>query len=55
MFNVNGVCIPGLHYMVDLKDRLDAIKAMVDAGHYFAINKARQYGNLNCARKSRKT
>lgn len=50
MFNVNGVCIPGLHYMVDLKDRLDAIKAMVDAGHYFAINKARQYGKTTILR-----
>lgn len=50
MFNVNGVCIPGLHYMVDLKDRLDAIKAMVDAGQYFAINKARQYGKTTTLR-----
>ena len=50
MFNVNGVCIPGLHYMVDLKDRLDAIKAMVDAGHYFAINIARQYGKTTMLR-----
>ena len=43
-FNVNGVCIPDLHYMVDLTNRLDAIKAMVDAGQYFTINRARQYG-----------
>ncbi len=50
MFNVNGVCIPGLHYMVDLKDRLEAIKGMVDAGQYFAINKARQYGKTTTLR-----
>lgn len=43
-FNVNGNCIPGLHYMVDLTERLVQIKAMVDAGQYFTINRARQYG-----------
>ena len=43
-FHVNGVCVSALHYMVDLSDRLDAIKAMIDAGQYFTINKARQYG-----------
>ena len=43
-FNVNGPCVPSLHYMVDLKKRMEAIKAMVDAGQYFTINKARQYG-----------
>ena len=30
--------------MVDLTDRLGKIKAMVDAGQYFTINRARQYG-----------
>ncbi|MBQ9007790.1 MAG: AAA-like domain-containing protein [Clostridia bacterium] len=30
--------------MVDLTDRLVQIKAMVDAGKYFTINRARQYG-----------
>lgn len=44
VFNVNGACVPDLHYMVDLKPRLTAIKAMVDAGKYFTINRARQYG-----------
>lgn len=44
IFNVNGSCIQGLHYMVDLTDRLEQVKAMVDAGQYFAINRARQYG-----------
>lgn len=49
-FNVNGVCVPGLHYMVDLEKRLEAIKAMVDAGQYFTINKARQYGKTTTLR-----
>lgn len=43
-FNVNGSCMPDFHYMVDLESRLNAIKAMVDSGKYFTINKARQYG-----------
>lgn len=43
-FNVNGYCDPELHYMVDLSGRLKTIKAMVDEGDYFTINRARQYG-----------
>lgn len=43
-FNVNGSCDPKLHYMVDLTKRLTEIKEMVDAGQYFTINRARQYG-----------
>ena len=43
-FNVNGACNPNLHYMVDLTDKLAQIRKMVDAGQYFTINRARQYG-----------
>lgn len=43
-FNVSAACSPDLHYMVDLTDRLYQIKDMVDAGQYFTINRARQYG-----------
>ena len=43
-FNTNGYCDPDLHYMVNLTDRLSYIKSMIDAGYYFSINKARQYG-----------
>ena len=49
-FNVNGACIPGRHYMVNLKPRLEEIRAMVDAGAYFTINKARQYGKTTTLR-----
>lgn len=45
-FKVNGSCDPKLHYMVDLTERLAEIKEMVDAGQYFTINRARQYGNF---------
>ena len=44
LFNVNGNCIPELHYMVDLTERLEQVKNMVDAGQYITINRARQYG-----------
>lgn len=44
IFNTNGCCDPDLHYMVDLTERLQNIKSMVDAGKYFSINRARQYG-----------
>ncbi len=43
-FNVTGVCIPDLHYMVDLCNKLEYIKSLIDKGLYFTINRARQYG-----------
>lgn len=43
-FNVSADCKSWLHYMVDISDRLEQIKAMVDAGEYFTVNRARQYG-----------
>lgn len=43
-FNVTASCQPDLHYMVDLSERLRQIRGMVDAGEYFTINRARQYG-----------
>lgn len=44
IFNVTGLCIPEKHYMVDLTKRIARIRKMVDAGDYFTINRARQYG-----------
>ncbi len=43
-FNTTGTCFPAKHYMVDLSGRLKQIARMVDAGRYFCINRARQYG-----------
>ncbi len=43
-FNTTAVCIPSTHYMVDLYERVAEIKKLVDAGKYFTINRARQYG-----------
>ena len=44
IFNVTGSCNPKLHYMVDITSKLEEIKKLVDAGAYFTINRARQYG-----------
>lgn len=44
VFNVTGPCITGKHYMADMAGCLGKIRAMVDAGAYFSINRARQYG-----------
>lgn len=44
IFNVSADCKPELHYMADISEKLRQIKAMVDEGQYFTINRARQYG-----------
>ncbi len=43
-FNTTAICIPSKHYMVDITDKVMEIKKLVDAGKYFTINRARQYG-----------
>ena len=43
-FNTTAVCTPDKHYMVDISERVREIKKLVDAGKYFTINRARQYG-----------
>lgn len=43
-FNTTGPCIPRRHYMVDITDRLAQIKALIDDGKYFSMNRGRQYG-----------
>lgn len=49
-FNVNADCKPALHYMVDIRSKLEQIKSMVDAGQYFTVNRARQYGKTTTLR-----
>ena len=44
VFNTTAVCIPEKHYMVDLSERVKEIRKLIDAGKYFTINRARQYG-----------
>lgn len=43
-FNVTGLCVPSKHFMVNLESRIKQIREMIDAGDYFVINRARQYG-----------
>ena len=44
-FNVTGVCIPVMHYMVDTSAKIDTIiRDYIEPGTYFVINRARQYG-----------
>lgn len=50
VFNSTGVCIPDLHYMVDMSASLREIKELVDSGKYFTINRARQYGKTTILR-----
>ena len=49
-FNITGHCIPEKHYMVNIDDKLEEIKQLVDSGYYFAINRARQYGKTTTLR-----
>lgn len=44
IYNTSAVCVPEKHYMVNIDERLREIKALVDDGKYFTINRARQYG-----------
>ena len=43
-FNTTGLCVPRKHYMVDISGRVAQMRAMVDDGDYFCVNRARQYG-----------
>ncbi len=43
-FNVTGLCVPKMHYMVDISDKLVAIMNLIENGNYFTINRGRQYG-----------
>ena len=43
-FNTEAICIPNLHYMVDISDKIQQIEKLIAHGDYFTINRARQYG-----------
>lgn len=43
-FNTTGLCVPNKHYMVDISERLEQMKGMVEEGTYFTIHRGRQYG-----------
>lgn len=54
-FNTTAVCVPSKHYMVDLTERVREIREMVDAGKYFTINRARQYGKTTTLNELKKS
>lgn len=39
-FNAAGLCVPDKHDMVDLGERLAAVRKMIEEGDYFTINRA---------------
>jgi hypothetical protein len=44
-FNVEGLCNPKMHYMVDTSEKIDAIVSQyISRGKYFTINRSRQFG-----------
>lgn len=44
-FNTAAVCVPTLHYMADISDKIARIVSeLIEPGCYFTINRARQYG-----------
>jgi hypothetical protein len=43
-FNVTGICVPDMHYMVDISEKIEQIFKLVEEKKYFTINRGRQYG-----------
>ncbi len=43
-FKTTAICNPKKHYMVDISDKLEFIKKLVENEEYFVINRPRQYG-----------
>ena len=43
-FNTTGLCNPEEDYMVDISEKLEKIKLLVENEKYFVINRPRQYG-----------
>ena len=43
-FNVTGICVPHMHYMVNISEKIEKIFKLVEGTKYFTINRGRQYG-----------
>lgn len=54
-FNTTGVCLPDRHYMVDVTERVDCIRQMIERGDYFCINRGRQYGKTTTLKAIQRT
>jgi hypothetical protein len=53
-FNVTGICVPDMHYMVDTSEKIDKIFELVEEKSYFTINRGRQFGKTTTIGKLRK-
>ena len=53
-FNVTGICVPEMHYMVDTSEKIEKIFQMVEGKKYFTINRGRQYGKTTTIGRLRK-
>ena len=49
-FNVTGICVPEMHYMVDISEKVEQIFKIVEGKKYFTINRGRQYGKTTTLR-----
>ena len=43
-FRTTGVCNPNIQYMVDITDKIEQVKKLIEDNEYFVINRPRQYG-----------
>lgn len=53
-FNVTGLCIPEIHYMVNIDDKVESISRLVEHGKYFIISRPRQYGKTTTLNELKK-
>ena len=42
-FNTAGLCIPSMHYMVNIEDKLEEIEKLIDRRDFFKRKKQMQY------------
>lgn len=42
-FNTAGVCIPSMHYMANIEDKLEEIEKLIDRRDFFKRKKQMQY------------
>ena len=52
-FIVTGICVPNMHYMVDISEKVEKIFEFVDNDNYFTINR-HQYGKTTTIGRLRK-
>ena len=44
-FNVTGICVPDMHYMVDISGKIEQIFRLMEEKAYFIIDKANEASN----------